>query len=56
GDVDDECKFSIGYDAVTNTTYPLAKTPQVVDALVQTRIMTLSCGDQHSAAVSGLSS
>ncbi|RQM26482.1 hypothetical protein B5M09_002918 [Aphanomyces astaci] len=56
GDVDDECKFSVGYDAVTNTTYPLAKTPQVVDALVQTRIMTLSCGDQHSAAVSGLSS
>ncbi|KAF0683432.1 Aste57867_24557 [Aphanomyces stellatus] len=52
GDVDNDTIFAAGYDAGTNTTYPLAKSPEFVDGLVQTKIVAVACGDQHSAAVS----
>ncbi|OQR95984.1 regulator of chromosome condensation (RCC1) [Achlya hypogyna] len=53
GDVDNETIFRSNYDPATNSTYPCVDTPEWVEALVDTKIVALSCGATHAAAVSG---
>ncbi|CAK4693061.1 hypothetical protein AeMF1_019343 [Aphanomyces euteiches] len=52
GDMDNESIFTAGYDSATNTTYPVVKAPELIESLVQTRVVAISCGDHHAAAVS----
>ncbi|OQS04769.1 regulator of chromosome condensation (RCC1) [Thraustotheca clavata] len=52
GDVDNETLFTPGYDPGTNSTYPAIESPTWVEALANTKIIGISCGTSHAAAVS----
>ncbi|EQC37098.1 hypothetical protein SDRG_05325 [Saprolegnia diclina VS20] len=52
GDTDNDVIFGSNYDPGTDSAFPYVESPEWVEALVDTRIVDLSCGASHAAAVS----
>jgi hypothetical protein len=55
GDVDNEELFQSGYDGARQKSYQYVQEPEVVSALLFKEISHVSCGEDHSAAVSSAS-
>ncbi|KAG7391723.1 hypothetical protein PHYPSEUDO_003798 [Phytophthora pseudosyringae] len=53
GDIENEELFQSGYDGARQKSYQFVQDPEVVSTLIFKEITHISCGDDHSAAVSG---
>ncbi|ETO75757.1 hypothetical protein F444_08704 [Phytophthora nicotianae P1976] len=52
GDIENEKLFQSGYDGARQKSYQFVQDPEVVSALISKEISHISCGEDHSAAVS----
>ncbi|KAJ8575342.1 hypothetical protein ON010_g3878 [Phytophthora cinnamomi] len=52
GDIENELLFQSGYDGARQKSYQFVQDPEVVSTLLLKEITHISCGEEHSAAVS----
>ena len=53
GDIENEQLFHIGFDATRQVSYQYVTAPECVTSLFSKRIISIACGEEHSAAVTG---